>query len=166
MKAITGFKVIGFICVMIAIVAVAMPHIELADVQASDFGSKVYADDILQDPDVKHILMSSLFEDVQTSISHSDTRHPGDQELRDKCLNGDGTPVLGMINPNNNHCVEVIETTIEEGGRSVRKFLVRVVKQIDGLYNEITAFTDEWDEVYQVEDYLVRRGYMHMWSPH
>ena len=118
---------------------------------------------IMNDPDVKYILNSSIFTDVSESVSHSAERHASDQDLKNKCLNGDGNPVLGMINPDTKHCVEVISSTAEEEGHRVERFLVRVVKQIDGAYHEITAFTDEWSDLYAVEKYLNEVGYMQIW---
>lgn len=146
---------------LIAIMAIFI--LPASDVKPVDFTNGVHADDILEDPDVKYILSSSIFEDVRTDITHSAERHPGDQELRDKCLNGGGNPVLGMMNPHTGHCVEIIETSAKEGGSVVKRWLVRVVKQVDGLYQEVTAFTDDWEAIYEVEDYLVGGGYMVIW---
>lgn len=118
---------------------------------------------LMDDPDVQFILRSSIFEGVSENISHSADRHAGDQDLKNKCLGDEGTPIMMMVNPETKHCVEVVETTVEEGGRSIQKFLVRVVKQIDGVYHEITAFTDGWTDIRQVENYLNGVGYMHIW---
>ena len=153
----------GIGIVVIAVLALLLLPASMPDVPTVDFTNTVHRDDILMDKDVQFILKSSLFEDVQTSISHSAERHPGDQDLKNQCLNGGGNPVLGMINPDTGHCVEVLETTTEEGGRTVKKWLVRVVKQIDGIYNELTAFTDEWATLSEVEIYLNEGGYMQMW---
>lgn len=144
---------------MIAVAVIIIPQCKDTSVDFAGY----YAYDMLKDKDVDYILHSSLFEGVNTSTSHSASKHPNDQELKDKCLNGDGAPVLGMINPDTKHCVEVIKTDVEEGGRAIERFLVRVVKQVDGVYNEITAFTDEWESIGQVENYLNEGGYMHLW---
>ena len=118
---------------------------------------------IMDDPDIQTILRSSLFEGVSEETSHSAERHAGDQDLKDECLGDNGTPVIGMINPETKHCVEIIQTNVEEGGHVIERFLVRVVKQIDGAYHEITAFTDEWANIQQVENYLNGVGYMQIW---
>ena len=68
--------------------------------------------------------------------------------------------MLAMINPKTNHCVEVMKTTVQEGKYQVDKFLVRVIKQAKEGYFEITAFSDEWEYLYEVEQYLVDGGYM------
>lgn len=152
------------VCVPIAlllVLAVVSIMLQSAPAVSNISFSKTYnADDILSDPTVKHILASSLFTDVRTDISHSEERHPGDQALKDKCLNGGGNPVMGMFNPDTKHCIEIIETA---DGNGVKKWLVRVVKQVDGMYQEITAFTDEWASLSQVEQYLVNGGYMYLW---
>lgn len=149
-----------FILMVIAFAAVVLPK---ADVTSVTFMQYDHSDDILRDPDVDYILHSSLFEGVEISISHSASHHPDDQELRDRCLNGKGAPVLGMIHPDTKHCVEIIHTEVKEGGRVIDRFLVRVVKQVDGIYNEITAFSDEWVNIQQIENYLNAGGYMHLW---
>lgn len=150
-----------FILMVIACAVIVLP--KMTDTSIAKSIQYDHSYDILNDPDVAYIMQSSLFEGVETSTSHSASKHPSDQELKDKCLNGSGTPVLGMFNPNTKHCVEVIQTEVEEGGHIIQRFLVRVVKQVDGIYNEITAFSDEWVDIRQVENYLNEVGYMQMW---
>lgn len=152
-----------YIIFILMVVAVAVIMLPKATATSITFMQYDHSYDMLRDPDVDYILRSSLFEGVNTSTSHSAQRHPSDQELKDKCLGDNGTPVLGMFNPDTKHCVEVVSTTVEEGGHVIERFLVRVVKQVDGVYNEITAFTDEWVNVQQVENYLNAGGYMHLW---
>jgi len=149
-----------FILMVIAVAAIILPKASETSVTFMQYD---HSDDILRDPDVDYILKSSLFEDVQTSISHSASKHPKDQELKNRCLSDKGTPVLGMVNPQTKHCVEIIQTEVKEGGHTIQRFLVRVVKQVDGIYNEITAFSDEWVDIRQVENYLNEVGYMQMW---
>ena len=46
--------------------------------------------------------------------------------------------------------------------------VIDMIERIWGIENtikwcEITAFSDEWASVAEVEDYLIRQGYMYMW---
>jgi len=117
---------------------------------------------IASDPAYQEILSLSIFHDVSTEISHASSRHGDDQSLYKQCMDGNNT-LMGFINPDNNHCVEVMSSIVNVGGNRVERFIVRVVKNINGRYYEITAFSDEWEYFYEVEQYLLDGGYMQMW---
>lgn len=117
---------------------------------------------LVDDYMLSSLISWSIFHDVDVSTSHSSIRHADDQEIYKKCM-GDGNVMMGFVNPRTNHCVEVFETTVEEGGRSVKKWLVRIIGQTKEKFYEITAFSDDWEALWEVEEYLIDGGYMQIW---
>jgi hypothetical protein len=98
----------------------------------------------------------SVFHDVRTNITHAETRHGSDaQQVRDCLENGSGT-IMAFANPKTGHCVEI--TQLPDG-----RFGVRVIQEIDGWFEEITAFVDDAADLGQLEWYLNGQGYMVMW---
>ena len=96
---------------------------------------------------------SSMFHGVGTSYSHAESKHPGVTECRQ------GGDVMSVWeNPDTGHCAEIIQSDDET-------FVVRIVKQIDGLWEEITALVDDAYEYAGVEEYMIRGGYMEIWHP-
>ena len=116
-----------------------------------------------RDQELSDLLSLSIFADLDNvTISHAAEKHGEDMPLYEKCNSGNNA-IMGFVNPFSTHCVEVLEAEVEEGGRTMKQWLVRVVKQANGKWCEITAFSDEWASVAEVEDYLIRQGYMYMW---
>lgn len=90
--------------------------------------------------------------DVRTDISHGVEKHGSDALQTRKCLDENG-PMLTMRNLITGRWAEVCQ--LPDG-----RFGVRISEQIDGLFQEITAFAgDNWDEIWEVERYLWNQGY-------
>lgn len=159
MKVLT-FSGLGFVLLVLAIAAVGtLPSIDA--VHPIDFAYQPVKP-VLDDPVFQEILSLSIFADVDLTISHAGTKHAGDMPLYQKCLN-DNNVILGFMNPDNKHCIEVFSTTVEENGHTVERFVVRVVKKTKDKFYEITAFTDEWESLYDLELYLNNGGYMQIY---
>jgi len=163
MRTLT-FTGIGFITLLLVVI-LFVPGIADVNVDFQNYygtAGMTPQETIASDPAYQDILSLSIFHDVDTTISHASSRHGDDQSLYKKCM-GDGNTLMGFINPDNNHCVEVMSSEVTEGGNRVERFIVRVVKNINGKYYEITAFSDEWATFAEVEEYLINGGYMQMW---
>lgn len=93
--------------------------------------------------------------DVGKEMSHAVERHGlSDVERIHKCLDDNG-PTQTWFNPSTSHWAQVCG--LDETGRS---WGVQIVRQIDGLFEEVTAFPS-WDTwLDDLERYLVNRGYM------
>lgn len=152
-------KIMPLTVLLIAAVVVLVPM--QSDVSVIDFDG-YYNDagsyDILKDPELAGLLSLSVFADVDVTTSHAAERHADDMALYNKCNDG-GNAVMMLVDPDNDHCVEVLEASVD----GKERWLVRVVKQVNGRWREITAFSDEWATVCEVEEYLVNGGYMYVW---
>lgn len=162
MVKVAGFSFI-FLIIAVGVIGLISPEIQEVNIDFQNYYGEAGAYDPFADPEIQDLLSLSIFADVDTvTVSHAATKHADDTDIYQKCMQ-DGNTIMGFIDPTNNHCVEVMETSVEEGGHSVKQWLVRVVKQVEGRWCEITAFSDEWEAVNEVEDYLIRQGYMYMW---
>ena len=159
MRVLT-FGGLGFVLLFLAIAIVGMlPNIDI--IHPVDFAYQPVKS-VLDDPVFQEILSLSIFADVDLTISHAESKHAGDMPLYKKCMD-DSNVILGFMNPDNKHCVEVFSTIVEEEGHSVERFVVRVVKKTKDKFYEITAFTDEWESLYDLELYLNNGGYMQIY---
>jgi len=155
---------IGFL-IIVALVFMSIPIYSQNNISI-DFNSHYSAVDVDQviasDSAYQEILSLSIFEDVDMTISHAASKHSDDQTIYKQCMD-DGNAIMGFINPKNNHCIEIMSTTIKENGRDIERFIVRVVKKTKDAFYEITAFTDEWESIREVEEYMISGGYMQIW---
>lgn len=117
---------------------------------------------IASDPAYQELLSLTVFEDVDLSISHAGSKHADDRPVYDECMNS-GNTILAFEDPSTKHCIEVMSTVVEESGHMVERFLLRVVKKVNGRFYELTAFSEEWESLYEVEKYLCNGGYMQIW---
>jgi hypothetical protein len=88
---------------------------------------------------------------VGVQYSHGVEKHGSDTLRTRKCLNDKGSQ-LTMLHPKTGRFAEVCELELGIFG-------VRISEEIDGLFEELTAFSEE-GELWDIEEYLIRRGYM------
>jgi hypothetical protein len=89
---------------------------------------------------------------VQKTISHGFERH-GDESTRvDKCLNDNGAFQV-YFNPSTGHYAEVCKIDTGTWGW-------RISKQINGVFEKITAFMEDDYTLMDVENYMNSGGYM------
>lgn len=100
------------------------------------------------------VLFATGLYGVITLNSHATEKHGQDGANASACIEKYGAELL-MVNPLTKHYAEC--TKLAEG-----RFAVRISKQINGEFHEITAFQHFVDFLYEVEDYLVNLGYMFM----
>ena len=157
-KAIKPVFILSFLVSIIAFAFLSLPK---SQIQPIDFGRGQQGQySFYTDFELSDLMSLSIFADVGTEISHASTKHADDMDLYNKCTGEGGQAVMGFVNPDTNHCVEILEAEVE----GVKKWIVRVVKDVDGKWQELTAFSDNWGSVAEVEKYLVENsGYMYMW---
>jgi len=140
----------------------------LSEVPTIDFGSyygtagMTAQETIASDPAYQELLSLSVFEDVDLSISHAGSKHADDKPVYDKCMES-GNVIMALEDPATKHCIEVISTIVEESGNMVERFILRVVKKVNGRFYEITAFSEEWESLHEVEKYFFNSNYMQIW---
>jgi hypothetical protein len=148
-----------FMFLLFIIAAVAIMVGKGIDSVSVDFGG--YYNDAGQG-NTSDTVSKSVFADVGTDMSHAASSHPEDMGTYKKCME-DGNPIMAFEDPATKHCIEILETEVEEAGKSTKQWVVRVVKQVDGKWQEITAFCDSWACVDDIEMYLNQGGYMKIW---
>lgn len=117
---------------------------------------------INSDPAYQELLSLTVFEDVDLSISHAGSKHADDKPVYDKCMNS-GNVIMAFEDPSTKHCIEVMSTIVEESGSMVERFILRVIKKVNGRFYEITAFSEEWETLHEVEKYFFNSNYMQIW---
>lgn len=90
---------------------------------------------------------------VKTSISHAVEKHGEEAVQVRNCLDS-GKAFQVWKNKSTKHLAEVC--FIDQG--EFERWGIRISKQINGIFEEITAFIEEGD-IASVEEYLIRRGY-------
>lgn len=150
MAKVMGVSLVGLVLVTVCILVLAQP-VENVTV---DFQS-YYADSKPLDlflAEQTRMMQASLFMDVGTTYSHAEQKHPGVKS----CMEGNDV-IQVWENPFSGHCAEVIK--IDDNN-----FVIRIVAKIKGRFEEITAFTDNVEGLWEVEEYLIDGSYMQIWG--
>jgi hypothetical protein len=124
-----------FVLIMVALL-VCLPR---GDSLTVDFAG-YYADNTAADlfaAEHNRMLQASMFAEVGTTYSHAETKHPG----ATACMEG-GNVVQVYQNPFTNHCAEIYQ--VDEN-----RFVVRIIAKIKGKFEEITAFTNDVEGLWE-----------------
>lgn len=126
----------------------ATTTLELTDVRKPRRGSNLRSIFIII------ILFTTGLYGVIAANSHTETKHGQEGVDAHNCIERYGAEIL-MFNPLTKHYAECAQ--ISEG-----RFAIRISKQVDGEFHEITAYQKLTDFLYEIEEHLNELGYMLM----
>lgn len=110
------------------------------------------------------VVMASALYGVRVSeVSHAVERHGAEAEVARRCVEN-GKNYQLFVDPTTGHYAEtacIPEQELEELGIN-RGWAYRIVKMVNGVWEELTAFVEEGHGVAEAENYMTNGGYMTM----